>query len=69
MIDLAKRVNVLTGMLERIDDKSRRSLVVAEIAVCDRILAAARDGGARQSTIGLNLSAYTRRARRIFYGR
>ena len=40
MIDLAKRVNVLTGMLERIDDKSRRSLVVAEIAVCDRILAA-----------------------------
>ena len=69
MIDLAKRVNALTGMLERIDDKSRRSLVVAEIAVCDRILAAARDGGGPPIDDWIELERIHAARRRIFYGR
>ena len=44
MTDLTKRVAVLTELLKGLDDKPCRSLIAAEIAVCDRILAAARDG-------------------------
>ena len=44
MIDLTKRVAVLTELQIGLADKPCRSLIAAEIAVCDRILAAARDG-------------------------
>ena len=43
MIDLTKRVSTLTGLLCGLDDKVCRSLIAAEIAVCDRILASLRD--------------------------